>query len=173
MSVLPLVQLEEKDFRTKNTLLRQESKSVDDFGVNFQKFIDDLVETFYSHKIAVGLAAPQVGVGLKAAVINPNKEREPESTLIIVNPKIISTSGQKDIKREACMSLPHYQGQVERRSKIKIEFQDRFGKEHALATKGFLARVIAHEIDHLEGCLYIDRMSGDATLEPADFFKND
>ncbi|MCK5061851.1 peptide deformylase [Candidatus Parcubacteria bacterium] len=173
MSILSLVQLKKNKFRTKETLLREESKEVDDFGDDFQSFINDLVETFYQHKIAVGLSAPQVGVQLKVSVINPNKHDKPDDTLIIVNPKILSTSGQKDKKKEACMSLPHYQGEVVRRTKIAISYQDRFGKKHVLETKGFLARIIAHEIDHLEGYLYIDRMVENVELEPAEFFSKD
>ncbi len=173
MSILPLVQLKKDKFHTKETPLREKSKEVDDFGADFQSFINDLVETFYQHKIAVGLAAPQVGVQLKVCVINPKRHGEPDDTLIIVNPKILSTSGQKDKKKESCMSLPNYQGEVIRRTKISISYQDRFGKEHVLEAKGFLARVIAHEIDHLEGYLYIDRMVENIELEPAEFFNKD
>jgi peptide deformylase len=173
MSILPLVQLEKEKFKTKDTALREESKEVDDFGEVFQKIIDDLIETFHHHKIAVGLAAPQIGIGLKVAVINPNKNENPDSTLIIVNPKILSTSGKKDNKKEACMSLPHYQGEVERRSNIEISYQDRFGVEHTLAASGFMARILAHEIDHLEGYLYVDKMEKNAELEPVEFFKTD
>lgn len=173
MSILKLVQLDRNDFNERNTLLRKESGVVTDFSDKLQKIIDDILETFYSHNIAVGLAAPQVGIPLKIAVINPDKKNKPEKTLIIVNPKIISTSGQKDKKKEACMSLPNYQGEVERRSKIEITYQDRFGVEHKLKEKGFIARILGHEIDHLEGFLYVDRMNAEAQIEIAEFFKND
>lgn len=173
MSILPLVQLDKNDFNTEKTSLRRESNEVTDFGNDFQNFINDLIETFHDHKISVGLAAPQVGVQQKVSVININKKDKPDDMLIIVNPIIISTSGQKDTKKESCMSLPHYQGKVIRRKKIHISYQDRFGKKHTLKTQGFLARVIAHEIDHLEGYLYVDRMESDETLEHADFFDKD
>lgn len=173
MSILPLVQLNENNYQTKDTSLREKSSEVTDFGDQFQVFIDDLIETFYNHKVSVGLAAPQVGVQWKVSVINLNKEKNPNDDLIIVNPKIISKSGQKDTKKEACMSLPYYQGEVTRRKKIHISYQDRYGEEHFLKTSGFLARVIAHEIDHLEGFLYVDRMDKEKQLESADFFDND
>jgi len=103
-------------------------------------------------------------------VINLNENKE-EPTLILVNPKILSTSGKKDKKKESCMSLPHYRGEVERRYKISISYLDRIGKAAQLDAEGFLARVISHEIDHLEGILYIDRMESLSSLEPVDFFK--
>lgn len=118
------------------------------------------------------MAAPQVGIQLKVSVININKDKTGD-IFILVNPVILSTSGKKDKKKESCMSIPHYAGEVERRDKISISYQDRFGVEHSLNTDGFLARVIAHEVDHLEGFLYVDRMSDITALEPTDIFKND
>jgi len=71
------------------------------------------------------------------------------------------------------MSLPHYQGEVTRRKKIHISYQDRFGEQKEMKASGFLARIIAHEIDHLEGFLYVDRMEENSTLETVDFFEKD
>lgn len=172
MNNLNLVQLKKDNFYTKNTLLRKESNEVTDFGDEFQKFIEDLIFTFKNHKIAVGLAAPQVGINLKVTIINPTRHEKIDNTLILVNPKIISSSGKKKTKKEACMSLPHFQGEVERREKIKITYQDRYGEHHILEEKGFFARVLFHEIDHLEGVLYIDRMNH-KKLESVDFFEKD
>ena len=170
MSVLPIIQLNRNDFSKKDTSLRMPCQEVVDFGESFQKIVNDLIETMKHHKIAIGLSASQVGIPLKVSVINLN-ENKTEPTLIIVNPKIISTSGKKDKKKESCMSLPHYRGEVERRHKINISYQNRFGKLQHLETEGFLARVICHEIDHLEGSLYIDKMESLSGLEPVDFFK--
>lgn len=170
MSILPIVQLDHHEFGKKDTSLRIISQEVVDFGDSFQKIVDDLIETMKHHKIAIGLAAPQVGISLKVSVINLNENKE-EPTLIIVNPKILSTSGKKDKKKESCMSLPHYRGEVERKHKINISYQDRFGKVNQLETEGFLARVLSHEIDHLDGILYIDKMESLNGLEPVDFFK--
>jgi len=170
VSVLSILQLDRHEFSKKDTSLRVSSKEVIDFGESFQKKVDDLIETMKHHKIAIGLAAPQVEIPLKVSVINLN-ETKTEPTLIIVNPKILSTSGKKDKKKESCMSLPHYRGEVERKHKISISYQDRFGKSRHLNAEGFLARVIGHEIDHLEGILYIDKMEGLVDLESVDFFK--
>jgi peptide deformylase len=172
MSILPLVQLNKNEFGKKDVSLRSPSEEVSDFGQSFQKIVEDLVETFLSHKIAVGLAAPQIGIQLKVAAINVSKDKKGE-TLVIVNPKILSTSGKKDNKKESCMSLPHYAGDVERRTKISVAYQDRYGEHKTIEAESFLARVFAHEIDHLEGVLYIDRMSSSSKLETTDIFKND
>jgi peptide deformylase len=170
MSILPIVQLNHHEFSKKDTSLRTSSLEVTDFGDAFQKIVDDIIETMKHHKIAIGLAAPQVGIALKVSVINLN-ENKAEPTLVLANPKIISTSGKKDKKKESCMSLPHYRGEVERKDKISISYQDRFGKPQHLEAKGFLARVLSHEIDHLNGLLYVDRMKSLDDLEPVDFFK--
>jgi len=170
MGILSIIQLSRAEFNKKDTILREPSQEVNDFSEDFQEIVDSLIETMKSHKIAIGLSAPQVGIPLKLSVINLN-ENKAEPTLVIVNPKIISVSGKKDKKKESCMSLPHYRGEVERRHKISILFQDRHGASHKLSAEGFLARVIAHEIDHLEGILYINRMKNLSELEPVDFFK--
>ena len=84
-----------------------------------------------------------------------------------------SISGKKDKKNESCMSLPGYAGEVERKEKMNVSYQDRDGKQHHQKIEGFLARVFAHEIDHLEGLLYVDRMAKDVKLQTTDIFKND
>ena len=171
MSVLPIIQLEKTDFTKKGTIVRQTSQQVSDFGDDFQKFIDELVETLKDSPISIGLSAPQVGKLVRVSVINLNEGKK-EPTLIIVNPQVISLSGKKDKKKESCMSLPHYRGEVERRKKVTLAFQDRHGVQHQEIFEGFLAHVIGHEVDHLDGILYIDRMKKGVKLEPADFFKN-
>jgi peptide deformylase len=170
MSVIPLVQIEKKDFERKDISLRQENQKVADFGEDFQRIVDDLIDTFWSHPIAVGLAAPQIGIQVKLAVINFQRDKT-IPMLILVNPEIVSTSGKKDKKRESCMSLPHYAGIVERRDKVSLNFQDRYGEIQYLETQGFLSRVIQHEIDHIEGILYVDRMEDILKLEKTDIFK--
>lgn len=172
MSLITLVQITRDQFGDKSISLRQPNEEVSDFGSDFQKKVDDLLDTFWGHKIAVGLAAPQIGTPLKVAVIN-HKRDETQPMLVIVNPKILSTSGKKDKKKESCMSVPHYAGEVERRTKLTLVYQDRYGEEKQIDADGFLARVIQHEVDHLNGFLYLDRMSDLSTLETTDIFKND
>jgi len=173
MSILPLVQLDQTRFFEKHPILREPSHPVTDFGPSLQTVIDDLLDTFLSHRIAVGLAAPQIGVQLRAAVINTDKDRTASTSLILINPNVIAISGKKDTKKEACMSLPGFQGSVERRHKIEIAYQNKTGGPEHLKAEGFLSRVIFHEMDHLDGILYIDRMTPPAKMEQADFFKDD
>ena len=98
MKRLNIIQLNREDFGKKNPFLNSPSNEVNDFGKDFQEIVDSLIETMKSHKIAIGLSAPQVGIPLKLSVINLN-ENKAEPTLVIVNPKIVSTSGKKDKKK--------------------------------------------------------------------------
>lgn len=172
MTILPLIQLERANHFNTETALRQPTKDVVDFGPECQWIVDDLVNTLLVHRIAVGLAAPQIGVALRIAVINVSKDKK-EPTLIICNPRILSSTGKKDRKIESCMSIPGYGGEVERRDKVEISYQSRTGEAEVLQARGFLARVIAHEIDHLDGVLYIDRMTDKSLLKPVDLFERD
>jgi peptide deformylase len=173
MTILPLVQLERSNFMSKDTPLRRPSNEVIDFGSDFQKVVDDLIETFLSHNIAVGLAAPQVGIALRLAVINVSKGKKDE-TLVVVNPRILSRDEKKELKRESCMSLPGYGGDVERSYKMEVSFQDRYGERQVMEPKGYLARVFQHEIDHLDGFLYLDRMDDpERQIVEVDIFNSD
>lgn len=167
MNKLEVIQLTGDNIYTKETSLRQPSVAVTDFGDELQKEIDALLETFYSWKIAVGLSAPQVGIQKRIAIINIDKSK-PEDTLIIINPEIQSESGKKDVKKESCLSIPSVRGEVERRHKIHLTYQDRHGIKKQFGADGFLARIFMHEIDHLNGILFVDRMNSEANLEPLD-----
>jgi len=169
MATLPIVQIRKGYFKTKNTSLRLKSTEVTSFDDELQSIIDDLIETLEKSKIAVGLSAPQVGILLRISLINLDLERK-EPTIVLINPNIVSLTGKKDKKKESCLSIPGYRGEVERRYKIQVEAKDRFGRPQKIQAKGFLARVIQHEIDHLNGVLYIDRMEDVNALEPVDFF---
>lgn len=165
--MLDIIQLTPELFYDKNIELREKSEEVKDFGNELQKEIDEIISTLNGWKIAIGLSAPQVGIKKRIAIINLSKNKT-EDPLIIVNPIITNQSGKKNIKKESCMSLPNVRGDVERRHKISIMFQDRFGLRKTLNAEGFLARVIMHEIDHLDGILFVDRMHSNTELEKAD-----
>lgn len=167
MSVHTILQLSESNIFNKETPLRQVSSTVVDFGNQFQSEVEDLLETFNSWKIAVGVSAPQIGLLKKIAIINLDKTK-PENTLILINPELQSESGKKDIKKESCLSIPNFRGEVERRTKIHVTYQDRQGIKKQMAAEGFLSRVIMHEIDHLNGILFVDRMLPNTNLEPLD-----
>jgi peptide deformylase len=135
--------------------------------------VRDMVETMHAHPICVGLAAVQVGVNQRIVVLNISKDKT-EADLVLTNPVIVSVSGKKDIKRESCMSLPNWMGNVERRDKIEITYYDLDGNKQELAAKGFLARAIQHEMDHLSGKLYAHRLVPGSKLQDAsDLFRKD
>jgi peptide deformylase len=106
----------------------------------------------------VGLAAPQVGIAKLVAVVNPEPE-EQKSLLKMANPRIIWTSKETEAIEEGCLSVPGIRGEVVRHLKIKVAYQDETGKERTLEAEGLLARIIQHELDHLNGVLFIDRLS--------------
>jgi len=167
-----LVELSSHSLSSKDSVLRHVAQDVEAFDKDLITLINDLTETMNHHHIAVGLAAPQIGVSLRVAIINPDKTRETPPT-VIINPTDVEFSGKKDTKKESCMSVPNLRGDVERRSKVTFKYQDIHGESHSLRAEGFLARIFAHEIDHLNGFLYVDRMAATAKLEETDLWKED
>ena len=133
--------------------LHQPSIQVLRFGASLHNLMDDMRLTLY-HSNGVGLAAPQVGVNKRVIVADDRENPFVE----MVNPRIVESSGcEEDV--EACLSVPDRAGWVRRATKIKVVYQDRFGKEHSMKASGFQARVLQHEIDHLDGILYTDVMT--------------
>ena len=133
----------------------------------FQKLVDDMRETMYEYE-GVGLAAPQVHEGLRLAVIevSGDDERSPAEVpfMVLVNP-VVTPLGDETLRSyEGCLSIPDLRGAVPRFKRLKLEARDRHGKLYTLEAEGFLARVIQHECDHLDGRVYLDRMEGMRTL---------
>lgn len=146
------------------------SKEVVDFGKDFKKFVDNLIYTMYNSPGGVGIAAPQVNKHIRTIIIDASNYKHKKNKLnhglmVLSNPKIIDYDGEIII-REGCMSVPDYTGNVKRHNWIKVEAQDIDGNLITFDTEGFEAVVIQHEIDHLEGKLFIDRVSS-----PKDIFK--
>lgn len=118
----------------------------------FQKLIDDMIETMYTAK-GIGLAGPQVGV-LKRLLIAERGEKDP---IAFINPKIVSKSWRKVKSEEGCLSVPGKYGIVKRHAKIKIKAITRDGQKTTIAANGLLAIILQHEVDHLNGILFIDK----------------
>ena len=159
-----------------NPTLRQKARKVASFGDELQTLVDDMVETMRQAD-GVGLAAPQVDVSQRVIVIeyaegqeNPDAEEEPKEPklYILVNPEIVHQSPETVTANEACLSLPGYFGEVERYLSVSIKGQNRRGDPLKLKAQGWLARVFQHEIDHLDGVLYIDRATDIWKVEPED-----
>jgi peptide deformylase len=133
-------------------VLRQKAKKVSRIDESVQKLIDDMIETMRSAS-GVGLAANQIGVPLKVAVI----EMPGEEVIVLVNPEIIKKEGERTIE-EACLSVPGYQGEIKRSICVKVKARDRKGRNIRIKGEELLAQALEHEIDHLNGILYVDRL---------------
>ncbi len=133
-------------------VLRRKAKKVTKIDGSIQKLIDDMIDTMRAAS-GVGLAAPQIGVSLRVAVI----ELPGEELITLINPAIIKKQGER-IVAEACLSVPGYQGEIKRSVTVKVKAQDRQGKEIRLKGEELLAHALEHELDHLNGILYIDHI---------------
>ncbi len=134
-------------------VLRQKAKRVTKIDNSIQKLIDDMIDTLHSDPIRAGLAAPQVGVLLRVAVIEV-----PEQELVtMINPEIVKREGER-IVQEGCLSIPGYFGEIKREVTVKVKAQNRYGKEFRLKAQGLLAQALEQEIEHLDGSLYIDNL---------------
>jgi peptide deformylase len=149
----------------QNPVLRQKAEPVTIFDDELQALIDNMIETMREAN-GVGLAAPQVARPLRLAVIETPPEMDdagdeiPESRdlYVIVNPEISWASSKKVDGIEGCLSIPGYLGEVNRPESVRVKALDRHGKKISLRLKGWDARIFQHEIDHLDGVLYIDRL---------------
>ena len=153
MAVRPVVQAD-------NPILRQKSKKVKRFGQALQNLIDDMVETMHAVN-GLGLAAPQIGVSQQVIVIQlPENEEDPQSGKLYVmcNPEIVRTVGEEEESEEGCLSVPGFAGDVRRAAVVTVKGLDRHGKKIRIKAEGLLARAFQHEIDHLNGTLFIDRV---------------
>lgn len=154
---------------SENVFLHTKSLDVVCFDEKLCNVIRDLRDTLWAYPICVGLSAPQISEPYRISVINLRKETKDED-LVLINPRIVSESGKKDKKRESCMSVWGYLGEVERRYKIEIEYQDINQKHITASFEGFAARAIHHEIDHLDGILYNDILTNGTNLSSANLF---
>jgi peptide deformylase len=148
---------------TPDPVLRQKSRKVQSFDDELQTLIDDMVETMREAP-GVGLAAPQVGVSQRVIVVeyavstdDPETPPKPPKLHVLVNPKITRKSREIETGNEACLSIPGYFGEVSRHVTVTVESLDRHGKKVKLKAKHWMGRIIQHEIDHLDGVLFIDR----------------
>lgn len=137
-------------------VLRRTAQPVAELTADTRSLIADLFETMYAED-GVGLAAPQVGVGDRVIVVDPRQEDV--KPLALVNPVILERSSEVDRAEEGCLSIPGLQEIVERPMRITIAGLDGEGAAVRLSAEGFLARVLQHEVDHLDGVLFIDRVS--------------
>jgi peptide deformylase len=152
MPLLPILQYPDER-------LKQLSEPVEHFDDELRTFIADLEQTMRAGPGGVGIAAPQVGRFQRIAIVDVSSKPKirHHGRLILINPEITEWDGMK-IGREGCMSVPDYTGNVIRAEKISITACDEFGKQHSYDMEGYEARAVQHEVDHLDGLLFLDRL---------------
>jgi len=151
LAVLPIV-------KYGDPVLRNPTQPVGDIDAALQKLIDDMVDTMYAAP-GVGLAANQVGIGKRLAVIDLTVGKKPGNLHILINPELVEMEGQIT-EEEGCLSIPDFVENVTRPERVKVRFADRNGQQRELRGEGLMARALCHEIDHLNGNLYIDHVRG-------------
>ena len=139
-------------------ILRQASEPLEKVDHELRKLMDDMLETMYSAP-GIGLAAVQIGLLKRLIVIDVSKNEEKKNPLFLVNPEITFKSNHTSIYEEGCLSLPGHFAEVERPAECHLNFIDYHGKKKNLKTEGLLATCVQHEIDHLNGVLFIDHIS--------------
>jgi len=160
MSQLPIVSIPDK-------ILRQKTRPVTRFDADLQRLIDNMIETLREAN-GVGLAAPQVGQPIQLAVIltlpdeddDGNEIEDTRELFVIINPEIFWRSKETTTGIEGCLSIPGYLGEVERHESVRVRGLDRHGRKVRLRLYDWTARIFQHEIDHLNGELYIDKLTG-------------
>ena len=151
MSIRPLIIL-------PDTVLKLVSKPIERVDARVLKLADDMLETMYDAP-GIGLAAIQIAQPLRMLVIDLAKGDDEKDPQIFINPEILRVSDERSVYEEGCLSIPDYYAEVERPSSVRIKYIDRAGKQKEIEADGLLATCLQHEIDHLNGVLFIDHIS--------------
>jgi len=151
MAIRPLVILPDSQ-------LRLVSNPVETVTPEIRTLVDDMFETMYDAP-GIGLAAIQVGVARRLLVIDLAKDDQPKAPHVFVNPTIVQSSDERGTYEEGCLSIPDYYAEVERPATVKVEYFDADGKPQSMEADGLMATCLQHEIDHLNGVLFIDHIS--------------
>jgi peptide deformylase len=151
MTIKPLIIL-------PDPVLRQVSTRIEQVNDDIRTLADDMLATMYDAP-GIGLAAIQVGVPKRILVIDLSKEGEDKQPQVFINPEILASSDERASYEEGCLSIPDYYAEVERPAKVTVRHIDLAGKEQTLDAEGLLATCLQHEIDHLNGVLFIDHIS--------------
>ena len=144
-------------FHYPEPILRVPAKKVTTFDAVLLQLVKDMAETMYAAP-GIGLAAPQVGISQRVIVIDCSSKEAPPHLIAAVNPEIIARSGER-CEEEGCLSVPGYYANVSRSELVTVTFQDVNGEEREVAAEGLLAVAFQHEIDHLDGILFVDHLS--------------
>jgi len=144
--------------RLGDSILSEPAHAVETITPEIESLIDDMIETMYAAP-GIGLAAPQVGVSLKIFVIDLSLGKDPSGLHTMINPQFIEREGMQ-LEEEGCLSIPGFTATVARPSRVMVEGLNRHGERYRLEGTGLLARALQHEVDHLNSCLFVDRLRG-------------
>jgi peptide deformylase len=151
MAVLPILTL-------PDPVLRKKAKPVERIDAELRRLMDDMLATMYDAP-GIGLAAPQVGVLRRLIVMDPAKDEAPKSPLVMINPQILERSEEMRTHEEGCLSIPDFTAEIERPARTRVSYIDREGKKREAELEGIWSTLVQHEIDHLNGVLFIDYLS--------------
>ena len=144
--------------RLGDSILTETARPVDAITPEIETLIDDLIETMYAAP-GIGLAAPQVGVALRIFVLDLSVGRDPTALHVMINPEFVEREGMQ-LEEEGCLSVPGFTSTVARPKRVVVRGLNRQGEMHTLEGTGLMARALQHEVDHLNGCLFVDRLRG-------------
>src|ERR1700734_323947 len=138
-------------------VLSKPGETVTEFNADIERLVEEMFDSMYAAQ-GIGLAAPQISISQRITVIDVSFKKNPEEKIVLINPEIIESEG-KQVEEEGCLSLPEIREKVSRASKVKVRAQDVKGEWFEVEGEELLARAFQHEIDHLDGVLFIDRLS--------------
>ena len=151
MSIRPLVILPDSKLRLISEPIKEVTNEI-------RRLADDMLENMYDAP-GVGLAAIQIGMPLRMVTMDVSKSEDEHQPLVLINPEIVWASEEKRVYEEGCLSIPDYYAEVERPASVRVKYLDRDGKLQEMQAEGLMATCLQHEIDHLNGVLFIDHIS--------------
>jgi peptide deformylase len=149
--IRPILRYGDRSLHTRAT-------EVTTFDADLQQLVDDMVDTMYAAP-GIGLAAPQIGVGQRVCVIDISAGRDPKGLICLINPVFVERDGMQ-LEEEGCLSVPGFNATVVRAARATVRGLDRHGEEQTVEATALLARALQHEVDHLDGLLFVDRLRG-------------
>jgi peptide deformylase len=151
MAILPILTI-------PDPILRKKAKPIERVDAELSRLVDDMLATMYEAP-GIGLAAPQLGILRRLIVMDPAKDEAPKSPIVMVNPEILERSQEMRVHDEGCLSIPDFTAEIERPAKTRVSYVDPQGKKKEAELEGIWSTLVQHEIDHLNGVLFIDYLS--------------
>lgn len=144
--------------RLGDSILTEPTRPVEAITPDIETLLDDMIETMYAAP-GIGLAAPQIGVSLRIFVVDLSVGRDPAALSVMINPEFVEREGMQ-LEEEGCLSVPGFTATVARPKRVVVKGLNRQGDEYQIEGTGLLARALQHEMDHLQSCLFVDRLRG-------------